>query len=192
MTAIPVDRLAQALDGTGRLVAGVRSDQWGDPTPCTEWTVRQLVNHVVGGQRVFVGVLRGDLSARPPANRPAGLDVLGSDPVAAYRNSADSLLSAFGEPGALERVVSLPIGEMPGVAALHLRVTESLAHGWDLARATGQSPEFPEDLAEQALAFTRGKLADIPEGHRPFAPAQPVAEDAPAIDRLAALLGRPV
>ena len=192
MAAAPVDRLAEALEGTGRLVTGVRPEQWSQPTPCTEWTVRQLVNHVVGGQRVFTGILRSEPSAGPPANRPTGLDVLGSDPVAAYRESADSLLSAFNEPGALQRVVRLPIGEMPGAAALHLRVTESLVHGWDLARATGQPPEFPDDLAEQALRFTRSKLADIPRRHRPFAPAQPVAEDAPAIDRLAALLGRPV
>jgi hypothetical protein len=57
-----------------------------------------------------------------------------------------------------------------GDAALHLRVTELLVHGWDLARATGQPASFPDDLAEQELAFSRSKLADIPAGRRPFGP----------------------
>ena len=63
-------------------------------------------------------------------------------------------------------------------------------HGWDLARATGQPAEFPDDLPERELTFTRGKLADLPPDRRPFAPPRPVADDAPAIDRLAACLGR--
>jgi uncharacterized protein (TIGR03086 family) len=67
----------------------------------------------------------------------------------------------------------VPIGSVPGIAALHPRITEVLVHGWDLARATGQHAEFPEDLAEQELAFSRSKLADIPEGRTPFAPPQP-------------------
>jgi uncharacterized protein (TIGR03086 family) len=78
------------------------------------------------------------------------------------------------------------------MVALDLRITEVLVHGWDLARATGQPATFPDDLAEQELAFSRAKLADIPSDRSPFAPPQPVAEDAPAIDRLAACLGRSV
>ena len=67
-----------------------------------------------------------------------------------------------------------------------------LVHGWDLARATGQPASFPDDLAEQELAFSRHKLADIPAGRHPFGPPQPVAAEAPAIGRLAACLGRTV
>src|SRR6266513_3088890 len=65
-------------------------------------------------------------------------------------------------------------------------------HGWDLAQATGQPALFPDRLAEQELAFTRHALADLPAGRSPFGPPQPVATDAPAIDRLAACLGRAV
>ena len=75
---------------------------------------------------------------------------------------------------------------------MHLRIVEALVHGWDLARATGQPAEFPDDLPERELTFTRGKLADLPPDGRPFAPPRPVADDAPAIDRLAACLGRRV
>jgi uncharacterized protein (TIGR03086 family) len=89
-------------------------------------------------------------------------------------------------------VVSVRFGTVPGAVALHLRITELLVHGWDLAWATGQAVAFPEDAAEQELAFSRQALKDIPPGRRPFAPPEPVAGDAPAIDRLAACLGRQV
>jgi hypothetical protein len=63
-------------------------------------------------------------------------------------------------------------------------------HGWDLARATGGQARFAEDVAEQELAFSREMLGAVPTGRTPFRPPRPVAEDAPALDRLAALLGR--
>lgn len=101
--------------------------------------------------------------------------------------------AAFGQPGALERVITVPAGTVPGSVALHLRLTELLVHGWDLARATGQSVTgLPADLAEQELAFSRAQLDRMPRDRRPFAsPPQPVTDGAPAVDRLAALLGRP-
>jgi uncharacterized protein (TIGR03086 family) len=123
--------------------------------------------------------------ARDPAADP-----LGSDPDAAYRDSARDMLAAFNEPGALGRTVTLPAGTVPGAVAAHLRTTEALVHGWDLARATGLPYDVPEDLAEGELAFSGPLIGRIPPERRPFAPSKPVPEDAPAIDRLAALLGR--
>lgn len=102
-----------------------------------------------------------------------------------------ALQAAFAQPGVLEKVVTVPIGAVPGVVALHLRIAESLVHGWDLAQATGQPTDgLPDDLAEQELEFSRRRLPDLPPDRRPFAPVQPVSDDAPALDRLVALLGR--
>ena len=187
MPAEPTDQLSIALDATERVIQAVRDDQWNDPTPCTDWKVRDVVNHVVVGNDMFARILRGE----PPATAPA---VLGSGPefLSAYRDSAVALLAAFRQPGVLDQAFTVPIGTVPGIVALHLRITEALVHGWDLARAIGYPATFPDDLAEQELAFSRGKLADLPPGRSPFAPPQPVAEDASAIDRLAALLGRSV
>lgn len=156
-----------------------RADQWTLPTPCEAWTVRELVAHVVAGQQLLVGLLRDE-----PV--PASDD----DLLTAYRRSADDLLAAFAEPGALERIVTVPAGTMPAAVALHLRTTEALVHGWDLARATGLPFDVPADLAEAELAFSRPMLDRVPPEKRRFAPSQPVAEDAPALDRLLALLGR--
>jgi uncharacterized protein (TIGR03086 family) len=92
----------------------------------------------------------------------------------------------------MEETFTVPFGTVPGSVALHLRITELLVHGWDLAAATGQPARFPEDLAEQELAFTRGALASVPAGRSPFGPPQPAPPGATPLDQLAALLGRSV
>ena len=73
-----------------------------------------------------------------------------------------------------------------------IRIVEQLVHGWDLATATGQRPAFADEIAEQALAFTRPNLANIPPDRQPFGPPRAVSDSAPALDRLAALCGRKV
>jgi uncharacterized protein (TIGR03086 family) len=215
MTTDPVDQLCVAIDATGLLISAVRDDQWAAPTPCPEWTVRDLVGHMVTSNYAFVRILGGtapeapgrtapeapggtvpEAPGRRTAPEPPGGAADSPRPdaglVDAYRDSAAALVGAFRQPGVLGRVHAVPIGPVPGIAALHLRITEVLVHGWDLAHATGQDAVFPEDLAEQELAFSRSKLGDIPPGRTPFAPPQPVPGDAPAIDRLVALLGRDV
>jgi uncharacterized protein (TIGR03086 family) len=198
MTTDPVDQLCVAIDATGLLISAVRDDQWAAPTPCPEWTVRDLVGHMVTSNYAFVSILGGTAPEAPGRTAPEPPGGAADSPrpdaglVDAYRDSAAALVGAFRQPGVLDRVHAVPIGPVPGIAALHLRITEVLVHGWDLARATGQDAVFPEGLAEQELAFSRSKLGDIPPGRTPFAPPQPVPGDAPAIDRLVALLGRDV
>lgn len=186
-----VDRLARALHATGELIAAVGEDQWSNPSPCPEWNVRGLVNHLVFGNRMFAGILRGEPS--PPVEdlpRLRAVDRLGDSPSAAHREAGAELLAAFSRPSVLERVFQAPIGNVPGMVMLHLRVTEELVHGWDLAHATGQPARLPDDLAEDELAFSRTQLdVNVPRSGR-FGEAQPVADEAPAIDRLAAFLGR--
>lgn len=190
MTVPARDDLAAVLDSVSDLIGGVEDEQWGAPTPCPEWDVRLLVNHMVLGHQLFTGILRGTTTASPDALDPSTDDVLGDNPTDAYRRATNDVLAAFAQPGVLEREFHVPAGVVPGIAAVHLRAVEELAHGWDLARATDQRPPFPHDIVERELAFTRTKLADMPPDQSPFAPPQPVPDDAPPLDRLAALLGR--
>jgi uncharacterized protein (TIGR03086 family) len=175
--------LEVSLEVTGSTFDGITADQWDLPTPCTEWTVRQVAEHLIGGNDLFTRALGGDAPGLPPG---------GAALPDAYRESAARLLAAFRRPGVMDRVVQVPFGSVPGAVALGLRVTEILVHGWDLAQATGQTPAFPEEVAEQALAFTAPMLERIPPDRQPFGPPQPVDPGAPAIDRLAACLGRTV
>ncbi len=186
----PVDHVGQldrALAGTETLVAAVGDGQWSTRTGGPDWDARDLLNHVVGGNLTVSALLTGH---DPPDQTR---DLLAGDPLGAYRASGGALRAAFSQTGALERKITLPAGTVPGAVALHLRLTELLVHGWDLAHATDQRcAGLPPALAEQALAFSRAQLARMPAGRRPFGPSQPVDDAAPAVDRLAALLGRVV
>jgi uncharacterized protein (TIGR03086 family) len=168
-------------------VAGIRASEWPAPTPCTDLDVREVLNHLVSGNLLFASLVRGE----PLPDRSA--DHLGGDPLAAFRRAAAELREAFATPGALESVYTAPFGSGPGAVLLHVRIVELLVHGWDLARATGQQADFPADVAERTLAATRRQLTSRPQGPgAPFAAEVPVADDAPAVDRLAGFLGRPV
>lgn len=179
------EQLSRALAAVGTIVSGIRDDQWNEPTPCPQWSVRDVVNHVIGMNLVFTALL----SDAPPPER--GIERAGTDPVGAYRSSASDVLAAFERPGVLEQSFPGPLGTATGADRLQIRLYDLLAHGWDIARATGQPVNLPDDVAESALAFARVQVASLPRTGR-FDPAREVADDALAIDRLAAFLGRSV
>jgi uncharacterized protein (TIGR03086 family) len=120
-----------------------------------------------------------------------GVDRLGADPAEAYRRSAAALRAAAARPGVLQRSQATPLGVATGAERLQWRIADLLTHGWDLVQATGVVIELPDDLAEQALTFVRAQLPGQPRAGR-FAEPTSVPDDAPAIERLAALTGRPV
>lgn len=178
----PVQDLERTLAAVQQLIAGVRPEHWSNPTPCPEWDARQLVSHMASGNLRFAALVSGG-PVTPEAS---------DDPAKAFRAAGAALRDSFLQPGALARSYQSPFGELPGPALIHLRIGEMLTHGWDLARATGQQPELPQDLCEQELAVFRAQLGDAPRDGSPVGQPQPVADNAPAIDRLAAFLGRAV
>jgi uncharacterized protein (TIGR03086 family) len=188
MTDVQVVKdLDRALAGAAAIVAGIRADQWPAPTPCTELDVRRVLNHLVRGNLLFDAIVRDEPRPAP------GTDHLGDDPLAAFQRAAAQLREAFAAPGVLDSIYTAPFGTGPGAVLAHVRIVELLAHGWDLARATGQPADFPDDVAERALAGVTRALTTRPQGPgAPFAAEVPVPRDAPAVDRLAGFLGRPV
>jgi uncharacterized protein (TIGR03086 family) len=181
----PVEQLVEALQVTGRVIEHIGEAQWELPTPCTEWTVRDVVNHLVEGNRRFAALLALE---EPDEAQPS----VAKDLVTSYRESAAALASTYRQPGALSKVITVPFGTVPGSVSLQLRLVEALVHGWDLAHATGQRVAFPDSVAEAALSFSQVATAQIPADRHPFGPPQPVQDAASAIDRLAAHLGRQV
>ncbi len=130
----------RALDEAARLVDGVTPAQMGLPTPCSEWDVRALLTHLVGGNLRWVSVAQGRPLQRPPAQgaRPSP-ELLGDDPATAYRRSAAALTEAWQDPSLLHQQFDIPFGIMPGRAALTLHVVETVTHGWDLAKQQGRA-----------------------------------------------------
>jgi uncharacterized protein (TIGR03086 family) len=183
---VQLDRLARSFAAVGELIDAIQPDQWSAPTPCLDWTVHRLVEHLIGKNLVFTAVLAG----RPLPQRGDG--VPSERLVRAYRDSAAELLDAFGQPGVLERTYQGPLGAATGAERLAIRLYDLVAHGWDLAQALGRPAELPEDAAEESLAFARADGRAVRPGGGCFGPPRPVADGAPAIVRLVAFLGRDV
>ncbi|WP_024794622.1 TIGR03086 family metal-binding protein [Tomitella biformata] len=177
--------LALASAEVGALIARIRPEQWAGPTPCAEWSVWGVVNHIVGLNLVFTAML----TSGPMPER--GVDILGEDPLGAYRESNAALQRAFGEPGVLAREFPGPLGTATGAERLQIRLTDLITHGWDLRQATGIELRIPEEMAEHALAFIQVQMATQNRAGR-FGEPRRIAESAPALDRLAAFLGRSV
>src|SRR4051794_28053432 len=163
-----VDRIENALAATDRLVAGVRPGQWGLPTPCPEWDVRTLVNHLVGGLRIYTAELTGTDAGQDHED-----DWLGDDPAGAYCRAARSVLTAWRSPDAMSRTVSLGIGRLPAPMAAVIELTEIVVHGIDVAVATGQEDAVDEEQAAELLDLMTSMGVDAFRVPGVFGPALP-------------------
>lgn len=187
MTTEGLER-AQAV--TRGVLTKVRSDQLDERTPCQSWKVRDVVNHLVGANNWFAGTMAAGVSAPEDTT-----DYASGDYVSAYDDACKASKAAFAAPGALDKTVKLPFGEIPASAYLGLATNDVFTHGWDLAKATGQPTDLDADIAEQLLASMEVGLPDAirgPDGVAPFGPKQSAPQGASAADMLAAFLGRSV
>jgi uncharacterized protein (TIGR03086 family) len=181
-----LEQLDGAFGSTGRIVAGIRPAQLSEPTPCKEWDVRTLLGHMTGVVTRFGWTARRE---SPPEDAPT--DEVADDFPAAYRATAASTLAAWAAPHALEGTCRLPIGmELPAPVAAGVNVTDTLVHGWDLARATGQALTIDPALASAVLEFCRSAITDDIRQHGAFGPIVPVADDGSPSDQLVGFLGR--
>jgi uncharacterized protein (TIGR03086 family) len=178
---------SRALDATRDFVAHIGREQWHDPTPCEQWDVRQLVNHLVA-ENLWVKPLVEGRSIHEVGDAFDG-DVLGDDPLAAYERSGREADAAFHEPGTMERPVGVSYGPVPGSVFVGHRLVDLVVHGWDIARATGQSTELDPDLVEACYADVEPQ-ADLLEASGYFGTRVEVAPDADLQTKLLALLGR--
>ncbi|MGI9601061.1 MAG: TIGR03086 family metal-binding protein [Acidimicrobiales bacterium] len=175
--------LDEVYGQANRLVAGVASEQWSAPTPCDEWDVRALVNHMVGTSKV----LHASASRTAPSATPDD-EHLGDDPVSAFRVQGDQTLAAWRRPGALEGEVDKPV-EMPAVAALGVNITDLGTHCWDLATATGQSLGLSDGTIEIIDQWNHILVTDDVRAWGGFGEILEPSSDA-QLDRMLAYVGR--
>ena len=191
--------LARAIATGTRVIAGVRPDQLSAPTPCTEMDVRTLLTHLVGVLDRVAALGHGDdpfAVAETPVPDDRWVDAW----EAAGRRAGE----AWSDDAVLERPMALPWLQGDGAEILTSYLSELTVHTWDLATATGQQPDWDDTVVTAALEARQVLPAEdrlalyaeisaamgLDEVAVPFAEAVPVADDAPAIDRLVAWNGR--
>jgi len=179
----PIQRIEKAVQHASKAVHGVKAEQYGDQTPCSEFKVKDLLNHMLGGLEMVRDAASGGSPAMPEG------DQVGADPGKEYDARSARLLDVIREPGTLDRTWKMPFGEFPGQAMAGIAFVEHVTHGWDLAKATGQDTTIPDDL----IAECRGVVEPMDAMWRMqgvCGPVVPVPESASATDRYAGFMGR--
>jgi uncharacterized protein (TIGR03086 family) len=173
----------RAQEAFAGVLAKVSPDRYRGPTPCSEWTIRDLIEHVIGGNE-HVGIWSGS-GDEPPA-RPG-------DTVAAHRATAAAAQDVFARPDGMSTMFKLPFGEIPGQIYIGMRTSDVLTHAWDFAVATNQPTDLDPELAAEQLASVRAFVGPQFRGpDKPFGEEQPCSSACAPADQLAAFLGRKV
>lgn len=181
--------LQTAVASTRAELAAVGPQHFDAATPCESWTVRDLINHLIGAQHFFLAVVEGT----PPAGGEH--DFASGDFVAAFDDISSRLVAAFGADGTMDKILTAPFGQMPGRAFIGFAVNDTFVHGWDLAKATGRSTDLAPEFAAGVLASAKATVPPAmrgEDGKKPFGPIEEAPAGASNADQLAAFLGRRV
>lgn len=189
--ADPRNGYEAAADQMEALIASVTPDRFGDPTPCAEWDVRTLLEHIVDGTQRTAQLGEKGNGAQMEHETPRQFPDDGWGK--AYVEARVRFRAGWSDDAKLDGMYTVPWGEVPGRGVVGAEVQETVMHAWDLARAVGATDRLDEGLALAVLPFAQEVLP--PErrgGPTPFAPVRPAPEGADAYIRLAAWLGREV
>ncbi|WP_174186598.1 TIGR03086 family metal-binding protein [Nocardia barduliensis] len=182
-SALDTAPLRRAFSSTRAVLAEVRTDQLAAPTPCASWDVSALIAHFIGSARWIADVVRG--------TEPSGArNYAASEHLDAYDDSGRAALAALDD---IEDAGVAVFGGLSAAGLLAMSTQDQFVHGWDLARATGQSTDLDPDLAGALLAAARNWVDDKyrgPDGVGLFGPSVEAPATATPADRLAAFLGR--
>jgi uncharacterized protein (TIGR03086 family) len=181
--------LANAQDEARRRAAAIAVDQWDLPTPCTDWSIRDIITHLLEVSRMVPLLLQGvtveDLMASSGPDRQLDLTV-------ALDRALTDELAAFETADDLDMIVHHPgAGDIPAARLLQFRTTDYLLHGWDIARATGADEHLPEGLVVATWTRMEPMAAVIAKiGAYGSGPSGTIPENAPLQQRLLDLTGR--
>jgi uncharacterized protein (TIGR03086 family) len=175
-----IDALDKSFRHAHDVISRVRSDQYDDETPCREWTVREVLEHIIG---VVAGL------GAAAAGEPPGAFTLGPDPAAQFEEASAAALAAWRRPGVLDELVDGGPGPMPGRVLARINLLDTATHTWDLATATGQPSSLPDEVANTALEASLATIGPEIRAGR-FGPEVAAPAGAGPTERLVAFLGR--
>ncbi|MGW3044109.1 TIGR03086 family metal-binding protein [Kitasatospora sp. NPDC001159] len=177
-----------ALGQLEKLFAAITPADLDRTTPCEEFTLRQLLNHVVGGIHRFAYMGEG---GHAEDVLPGIEDPSDEGWSAALARARARATTAWADDAKLGRPTFAPWGEVPGGMAVGGYVMEATTHAWDIAKTLDNGFALDDGLAHTALAIAEAVLpAEGRVEGVPFGEVQPVAEDADIHTRLAAFTGR--
>jgi uncharacterized protein (TIGR03086 family) len=180
--------MSAAMAEAARVVTGVPEGADLDgPTPCTDWDLRTLLNHTIlwtsysaerraHGESVAEDLMTKDFTADPGFRDD-------------YARQVTKAAQAWGKPEAWEGELGVMGNAMPAAEVGAMLLMETVLHGWDVARATGQDYHADDAVAQAALEVVKAQ-AEMFRKYEGFAGEVPVGDDAPALDRALGLAGR--
>ena len=186
-TMEPTEQLSYILPTLSATVDRLEVDQLNDPTPCSNFTVHDVLDHMIVLGASFTYWFRGDDA--PELTAPCAQDRV---PTAEFREVMDDLLEAVKSPGAMERTIATPMGDMPGSDFARFVAFDGLIHGWDIASSTGQQFELPPVVIDSVDGFAREAVTEEMRDGDTFKVATTPPADASAMASLAAFSGRAV
>ncbi len=190
MTDPAVQRFLDAQSAFASLVDSIGDDQWSNSTPCPDWNVRALVNHLVGEQLWAEPMLTGK-TIDEVGDQYNG-DLLGEDPASIWREAAKASATAFKAPGALDGTINSSMGPSPATQYAVEMTSDLIAHRWDLGQGIGQEQHFSDaeleqlEAMEESLAPSRAAL----EAAGIFGPVLPTDSSASRQTKILAAMGR--
>ena len=183
--------LLAAYENAAVIVSGISHEELAHPTPCPEYDVSALIDHLVEAGNRVAALGRGQ--APPPGDESARVDL--ADAPARLRRAAEAAAMAWEGDSALTSTFTMPWGEeYTGATLVDMYLAELATHAWDLAQATRQLGKLDSSLALPALdgarAMIKPQYRDMVGPGAPFAAEVPLAATADNWERLAAFMGR--
>lgn len=175
----PLAQLEQLMPALGAVVGSLTPDDLDEQTPCAEFTVRGVLEHMVVGAAAFAAAYRGD--------EPHDFDA--TDILPEWERAMTELAAAITTPGALDKKIAAPFGVVPGDTFARFVALDGLVHGWDISQATGKPYAPSAELVAAVDAFAHEALDPLRDGQT-FAAATDAPADADPMTRLAAYTGR--
>ncbi|QDY79718.1 TIGR03086 family metal-binding protein [Streptomyces qinzhouensis] len=179
-----------AADAVARLLHGVADGQLGEPTPCPDYTVRELLGHLAGLSAAFRDTALKNLGPTTDTPPDSARPVLDDDWRTVLPERLGALAAAWAGPEAWEGMTRAGGVTLPAEVAGQVALNELVVHGWDLARATGQPYGLPEASLRVSYELLAAAGDDDTLRGTNFGPAVAVAKDTPLLERVIGLSGR--
>ena len=191
MTTLSSDRIRElylaATSSTLRIIKNIRPGVWNNPTPCKEWNLRVLVNHLIGENAWVAELFAGKTIAQ--VNGRLDGDLTGEDPIKAYVDTAGAARAAIEAPGSMEFICHLGAGDAPGSRYATELFIDTVIHAWDIAKGSDQDATLDPDLVKVCYEMV-APMAGILRRSGAFGSVVRIADDADLQTKLLAVAGR--